>query len=82
MDVLDRVREFGADIELSDDQLSRAMQEVRRGLLPDAPSRKRARLWVGIGGIGGLVAAGAATTAIVVALSAPPTAVVEAVTPS
>jgi len=82
MDVLDRVREFGADIELTDDQLSRARQEVQRGLVPDAPSRKRARLWVGIGGIGGLLAAGAATTAIVIALSAPPATVVEAVTPS
>ena len=82
MDVLDRVREFGADIELSDDQLSLALQDVRRGLVPDAPARRRARLWIGVGGIGGLVAAGAATTAIVIALSAPPAALVEAVTPS
>lgn len=82
MDVLDRVREFGADVELTEEQLTHALQDVRRGLLPDAAPRKRARMWIGIGGIGGLVAAGAATTAIVIALSTPPTTVVEAVTPS
>lgn len=79
MDALNRVREIGADVELTQEQLGSALQEVRRGLVPDAAPRRRARLWIGIGG---LVAAGAATTAIAIALSAPPAAVVEAVTPA
>ncbi|MGC5221844.1 hypothetical protein ACPW96_04495 [Micromonospora sp. DT81.3] len=78
MDALDRVREIGADAELTEEQLASALQKVRRGLLPDPAPRRRARLWIGIGG---LVAAGAATTAVAIALSAPPAAVVEAVTP-
>ena len=78
MDALDRVREIGADVELTEEQLGSALQEVRRGLLPDRAPRKRAPLWIGIGG---LVAAGAATTAVAIALAAPPAVVVEAVTP-
>ena len=51
MDALDRVREIGADVELTEEQLGSALQEVRRGLLPDPAPRRRARLWIGIGGL-------------------------------
>lgn len=80
MDVLDHVREIGADVELTEAQLARAAASVREGLREDrAPGRRR--LWIGIGSIGGALAAATAATAIVVAATAPQATVVEAVTP-
>jgi hypothetical protein len=80
MDVLDRVREIGTDLELTDAQLVRAAAHVRAGLREDR-TRGRKRLWIGIGGVGGALAAATAATAIVVAATAPQAPVVEAVTP-
>ena len=61
MDVLDRVREIGTDLELTDAQLVRAAAHVRAGLREDR-ARGRKRLW--IGGVGGALAAATAATAL------------------
>ena len=80
MDVLDRVREIGADVELTEVQVAEALDRVRAGLRTE-PSRSRRVLWIGIGA-GGVLATAAAATAIVVAVSTPQTVVVEAATPT
>jgi hypothetical protein len=81
MDVLDRVREIGADIEPTEAQLARAAARVREGIGPDF-ARSRRRLWIGIGGVGGALVAAAAATAIVVSVTPPRVGVVDAVSPS
>ena len=81
MDVLDRVREIGADVELTESQVAQAFDRVREGIRAE-PSRSRGRLWIGIGGVGGVLAAATAAAAIVVSVTTPQAAVVEAVTPT
>lgn len=82
MDVLDRVRDIGGEIELTEAQVAQARRKVLDGLGADASRPSRRRLWIGIGGIGGVVAAATAATAIVIAVTTPQAAVVEAVTPT
>ena len=41
MDVLDRVREFGADTEVTDAQLQAARQRLSADLMADASRRRR-----------------------------------------
>ncbi|HYJ51147.1 MAG TPA: hypothetical protein VEX12_14620 [Microbacterium sp.] len=82
MDVLDRVRDIGGEIELTEAQVAQARRKVLDGLRADASRPTRRRLWIGIGGIGGVLAAATAATAIVIAVTTPQAAVVEAVTPT
>lgn len=81
MDVLDRVRDIGADVELTEARVAAAYYRVRDGLRPHA-SRSRRGMWIGIGGVGGVLAAATAAAAIVVAVTTPQGVVVEAVTPT
>ena len=70
MDVLDHVRDIGADVELTESQVADARtQGARRAATDESASRRR--LWIGIGGAGGALAAAARRRRIVVAVTTP-----------
>ncbi|MFH8252356.1 hypothetical protein ACH3VR_18465 [Microbacterium sp. B2969] len=72
MDLLDRVRDWGSEIELPEERLAAARQRLAAAVSAEPARRRRWKWTIGVGGgMGGLAIAAAATVTTIVIAGAP-----------